>query len=494
MEQKRKYQPAGAGSMQNADKAGMNQQDKTQLDQHGKDWSSASKDYQTAKQNGNQAAMNDAMNRMEEAHRQAESIRNQNGYSGGNDGSEYIPIHQKNEWQDRLDKWFQDAKEQQRLETDYAVNQGVADLERAEEEAQREFQTQQDRNDRDERRALDNQALYMEARGDRGGIGHAQYGEIQAQAMSNRQAIHTARTQLTTETARQIADLRARGEFQKADALLKLSQTYLDRLTSLQQWQAEYDMSREQFNVRLDQWQKEFELQAGQVTGIYQGKPTYVAQREEQEMRAKTGMAALQMGIRPSPAQQTALGLTDQQIDAFLWQVRQNKTSGGSRGSGSSRGSRGSGGGGSSHKKPGKPQANTAAPQEKNWSLYEKLYAMGQQAGKPIDTEGEAYLALCEMGYNSSQAKQLARYYMEMIDNSTLEVWWEDETEKTAQKLVSGSGRDWIWVRNVGRMSLKEVAAGLRDSRTINGRTEHRILKETDKKGRTTYRLNPKWE
>lgn len=475
--------------MVNADRSGMSQGDKEQLYQRGEDWRNASKDYQTAKQNGDQAAMAEAQHRMDEAHKQAESIRNQNGYSGGNDGSAYIPLPEENKWKDQLDKWFQEAQEQQRLEADYAVNQGVADLERAEEEAQRQFQAQQDRNDRDEHRALDNHALYMEARGDRGGIGHAQYGEIQAQAMSNRQAIHTARTQLSTDTARQIADLRARGEFQKADALLKLSQTYLDRLTSLQQWQAEYNMSQEKFNAQLGQWQKEFDLQASQVTGTYQGRPTYAAQRQEQEMRAKTGMAALQMGIRPSPAQQEALGLTDQQIDAFLWEVKQKKYAANSKGSGGSRGS------GSSHKKKPETSKNDSAGQgNESWNVYQKIYAKGQLAGSPIETEEEAYAILCDMDYSTTEAKQLARYYEKLIRNSSLEVWWEKESRKSQQKPGNSGHRDWIWVRDVGRMSRSEVEAGMRDKRTIHGRTEYRILKETDRMGRTTYRLNPRWK
>ena len=44
-----------------------------------------------------------------------------------------------------------------------------------------------------------------------------------------------AQTKLSTDTARQIADLRAQGEFEKADALLELNQTYLSKLMEIQQ-------------------------------------------------------------------------------------------------------------------------------------------------------------------------------------------------------------------------------------------------------------------
>ena len=41
------------------------------------------------------------------------------------------------------------------------------------------YQTQRNQVDADESKALDNQVLYAEARGDRGGIGQSQYGSIQ---------------------------------------------------------------------------------------------------------------------------------------------------------------------------------------------------------------------------------------------------------------------------------------------------------------------------
>lgn len=326
------------------------------------------------------------------AHAEAEAIRNKYNYSGGADGSKVITTNRTDEearqqsyidvigeaskvgnkglsdaaanalknsltpevpevapvtsqlpdFTGLLNQWLETANKQNQNQIDYATQQGVKELERAEQDAQEQFQTQQNQIDVDEAKALDNQALYAEARGDRGGIGQAQYGQIQATAMTNRRAVNSARTKLSTDTARAIADLRAQGEFQKADAILQNAQTYLAKLTELQQWGAEYALSVEQFNAQLQQWQAEFDMQAKQ----WQTEFDYSVSWNDRQLLADQGMAMLSVGIRPSASQQQAMGYTDSQIDAYIAQYKLAQASGSkSGGSGGSGG--GTGGGGS---------------------------------------------------------------------------------------------------------------------------------------------------
>ena len=146
-------------------------------------------------------------------HQQAEAIRSKYGYSGGTDGSEYIQngsgglggtssglqggqtstlpespdlsglkelpeatkIPDAPDFTSLLDQWLESAKQQQESKIDYATQQGITELERAEQDAQQSFQTQRDQVDINEAKALDNQALYAERRGDKGGIGAVQY-------------------------------------------------------------------------------------------------------------------------------------------------------------------------------------------------------------------------------------------------------------------------------------------------------------------------------
>lgn len=163
-----------------------------------------------------------------------------------------------------LEEWKKAALEQSNGTIDFAVQQAILDLERALEDSKAQYKEQAEGVARDEMQALDNSALYAEMRGDKGGIGHSQYNEIQAAAAQNRLAVQQAQTKLSTDTARQIADLRAQGEFEKADKLLEITQTYLSQLMSLEQWQAEFGLSQKQFEASLMQWQKEYDMAVDQ--------------------------------------------------------------------------------------------------------------------------------------------------------------------------------------------------------------------------------------
>ena len=215
---------------------------------------------------------------------------------------------------------------------DRAVRQGVNELAQAERDAAEQFQTQQNQIDIDEARAKDNQALYAEVRGDRGGIGAAQYDSIMNTAARNRQAVNSARTRLASDTAREMAQLRAQGEFEKADALLGVTQQYLAQLMSLERWGMQYDLSVDQFNAQLAQWLAAYRMQLRQLD-ISQsqwqqqwefGQRQYADSQAEKERQIRAGAAQtiLGAGVMPSESQLAALGLTRQQARDYLTAVR----------------------------------------------------------------------------------------------------------------------------------------------------------------------------
>lgn len=231
--------------------------------------------------------------------------------------------------EDRLGQIKDAATEQSQQKIDYAVDKGVNDLERAKEDAALQYQTQRDQVSADEQKALDNQALYAQARGDNGGIGEAQYAAIQAAAAQNRQTVNTAQTKLSTDTARQIADLRAQGEFQKADELLSITQSYLSQLMQLEQWALSTNLSVDEFNTQIDEWVAQFnratqqmqietELSSAQLTGAFSdGTTTAAAQQYLNEALAAAGSAAMSMGLAPTAEQVAAMGLTAEQWDEY---------------------------------------------------------------------------------------------------------------------------------------------------------------------------------
>ena len=241
-------------------------------------------------------------------HNEAEKTRAGAGYSGGADGSMHIPLAQleidqaardllgsgahgaygaadsssggspsgypdtpEGRMQAIIDAWKQAAQDQANGQIDYATQQAIAELERALQDAQPQFKETAESISAEEQAALDNSALYAELRGDRGGIGQAQYNSIQNAAAQNRLAVQQAQTKLSTDTARQIADLRAQGEFEKADKALEITQQYLAQLLSLEQWAAEFNMTQEQFQASLSQWQAEYDMAMMQI-GIDQNR------------------------------------------------------------------------------------------------------------------------------------------------------------------------------------------------------------------------------
>ena len=241
-----------------------------------------------------------------------------------------------------LDAWRQAANKQATNQIDYAVNKGVNDLQRAEEDAKVKFQTQRNQVDADEARNLDNAALYAELRGDRGGIGQQQYSSVQNNAAQNRQTVNSAQVKLATDTQRQIADLRAQGEFQKADKLLEISQSYLQQLVSLEQWAAEYDLSAAQFNESVRQWEKEYELSVANLMGTYNGQQTLSARNAQASDLASAGKALLSAGILPSSEQAEAMGYTIPQLQLMLAQNQAGQSAGASGGGTYSSGASGS--------------------------------------------------------------------------------------------------------------------------------------------------------
>ena len=299
------------------------------------------------------------------------------------------------EIQDLLDKWMQTAIDQNNAKIDYNVQKAVEELERALADAQPQFKEQQEQVARDEMQSLDNSALYAEMRGDKGGIGKEQYSSIQNTAAQNSLAIAQAQTKLATDTQRQIADLRAQGEFEKANALLTITQNYLTQLAQIKQWAAEYNLSEEQFQESIRQFEKQFnedmrryglnyELNWASIFGQSpDGTPTYAAQQDELNRKINMGQALLGWGVMPTDDQLAAMGMTREQAQEILYNAQLQAASG-------------SGGGGDDDDTAGGDYVD----------VYSRMYGLG------LRTKEDAYAYLIANDYTDSEASNLASYYV----------------------------------------------------------------------------------
>lgn len=232
------------------------------------------------------------------------------------------------------------ARQQYNNQIDNSMNTNAAELNRAVADAQSQYQTQQNQVTANEMNALDNAALYAEARGDKGGIGYAQYNAIQNTAAQNRANISAAQTKLATDTARQISDLRAQGEFDKADKALELAQTYLSELRQIEEYAADYNLTVDQTNSAIDEWEHEFnratqefavstELSLAQLTGMFaNGLSTKEAYDTLQDNAAAMAIEMLKAGVEPTnlskdqlAALQSVYGMSESGINNYYKKV-----------------------------------------------------------------------------------------------------------------------------------------------------------------------------
>ena len=452
--------------------------------------------YETARKNGDvdgMIAANDGMNQVRNDYGlAAESARDDieymkgktNYYNWGREGSKVgggssgggsgggVGSGFSDEMKALLNAWKDQAQQQSNAQIDYAVNQAVAELERAEQDAQSQFKEQQEQIALDERQGMDNTALYAELRGDKGGIGKEQYSSVQNTAAQNRLAVSQAQTKLSTDTARQIEDLRAQGEFQKADAALEIAQNYLAQLISLEQWAAEYSLSTAQFQEAIRQWEAEFQasmdqfnanldLSKAELTGAFSdGTPTLSAKNQVTQQLASMGESLLSAGVMPTAEQLSAMGMTEAQAKEYLNILAMEKAQAAAQGSG------GTGNGG--NLSPGFSA-----------EVYQELYDTG------ILTEGDAYAALLAAGYSSTEAENIASYYMtwqrdreserKEQEQEQLRKQWEDEQAAYENATIDNSS---VLALGFGPLSSERLAElesqGVIQSYVENGKIKFR--------------------
>ena len=455
---------------------------------------------------------------MERAHAQAEAIRANYGYTGGTDGSQYLTLGAlgfaeetdfgeeergpargeasgKDEGKDEggdaggggaseydssglqalLDKWKEAALAQSDGKIDFAVAKAIVELERALLDAQPQFKEQAESIAKDEMQALDNSALYAEARGDKGGIGQSQYNEIQAAAAQNRLAVQQAQTKLSTDTARQIADLRAQGEFEKADKALEIAQTYLSKLIDIEMWAAEYNLSVSQFNASLEQWQAEFDLAMKQFeTSVEQWEQQFKVDTDlaygqlmgtlpstgELTLSGKNqlismGESLLSLGIMPSAEQLAAMGISEMQAQQIITAQQLEAASKGNGGSSST--GKGSG--------DGETEEETATSWEDLTSeeIWQELYNAGYTDSSNKDTIESV---LRDMGVQSGRVSAIASAFVD----DRYEAIKDHEAEVEAQNMAKFDAA------SVANLRLASVNYALLDSLIEAGIVEATVL------------------
>ena len=196
-----------------------------------------------------------------------------------------------------INQMYDAADRQIRDGINYETQSAADQLQRALRDAQPQYESAIAQQLLETKQAQDARALRNQINGDRGGIGSAQIDSIGNTGAKNREAIAQQQRQLATDTARQLADLRAQGKYQEASELLKSSQQRLSALYNEQ--------------VRLQQ-----------------------EESQKKEMLASLGSQYMSAGIMPSADMLAALGIDEATAQSYI-DVVNSGSGGGSGGSGS---------------------------------------------------------------------------------------------------------------------------------------------------------------
>jgi hypothetical protein len=195
---------------------------------------------------------------------------------------------------DSITQQYENYAKQQQNSIDYTTNKNINSAVRDYEDAVSDYRTNTQDLSTSMYQNMDNQALVSRANGQYGGMATASVGAVQSDYQAQRQALAREQQKLATDTLREVEDLRAQGEFDKADALLAANQQKFQALYEDAVRVDENQYSNNQWQTTLDREDAEIQRQQEQ---------------SDKEYLQQLGQAFLSAGAMPSTAMLEAMGL-----------------------------------------------------------------------------------------------------------------------------------------------------------------------------------------
>lgn len=384
------YRPLGSSGNDYASMVGMSDLDKAALDAAGQSWNKANAA-------GDQAGM-------DAAHRQAEAIRSQYGYSGGSDGSQYIPFGTSkkefsyssaptytSKYQSQIDELTEAILGRDPFEYNYLEDPN--------------YQQYEESYTRSGQRAMQDTLGQVAAR--TGGLASSYATTASQQTYDNYMAQLADKIPELRQAA--YAMYQDEGDTMRAnlDMLLALEQgDYAKYQDLLGQYNTDrnFDYGAFRDEVGDDRYNLEWNYNAGRdqiEDQRYEDETAWNREQYESETEYNRALEKAQtLAAAGDFSGYKDLGYTDEEIatlqatyDRAQAASRLSSGGGSSGSSGSSGGSSGSGSGSGSS------------------DIYSQMY----QAG--IRSEGDAYAWLLASGYNTTQAGKLAGYFTQWMES-----------------------------------------------------------------------------
>ena len=427
------YRPLDSSGNDYASMVGMSDLDKAALDAAGQSWNAANAA-------GDQAGM-------DAAHRQAETIRGKYGYSGGSDGSQYLPFGAStkkefsyssapsytSKYQDQIDELTEAILGRDPFEYNYLEDPN--------------YQQYEESYTRSGKRAMQDTLGQVAAR--TGGLASSYASTASQQTYDNYMAEladkipelrQAAYAMYMDELNNQRADL---------DMLLALEQGDYGRYQDLLgQYNTDRNFAYGQFRDEVgdDRYDLEFNYNAGRdqlEDQRYDDETAWNREQYEDETEYSRNLEKAQtLAAAGDFSGYLALGYSQEEVDRLQQTYDRaqaaSRLSGGGSGGNSGRGGNSGGSGGDSD--------------GGNSDIYTRMY----QAG--IRSEGDAYAWLLASGYNTTQAGKLAGYFTDWMESGGTGSGEEDSlTVKNQHGYDDDGDLDWIHIPGHGRFSTQEV-------------------------------------
>lgn len=386
------YRPLDSSGNDYASMVGMSDLDKAALDAAGQSWNAANAA-------GDQAGM-------DAAHRQAETIRGKYGYSGGSDGSQYLPFGAStkkefsyssapsytSKYQDQIDELTEAILGRDPFEYNYLEDPN--------------YQQYEESYTRSGKRAMQDTLGQVAAR--TGGLASSYASTASQQTYDNYMAEladkipelrQAAYAMYMDELNNQRADL---------DMLLALEQGDYGRYQDLLgQYNTDRNFAYGQFRDEVgdDRYDLEFNYNAGRdqlEDQRYDDETAWNREQYEDETEYSRNLEKAQtLAAAGDFSGYLALGYSQEEVDRL--QQTYDRAQAASRLS--------SGGGGANSGRGGNSGGSGGDSDGGNNDIYTRMY----QAG--IHSEGDAYAWLLASGYNTTQAGKLAGYFTDWMES-----------------------------------------------------------------------------
>ena len=386
------YRPLDSSGNDYASMVGMSDLDKAALDAAGQSWNAANAA-------GDQAGM-------DAAHRQAETIRGKYGYSGGSDGSQYLPFGAStkkefsyssapsytSKYQDQIDELTEAILGRDPFEYNYLEDPN--------------YQQYEESYTRSGKRAMQDTLGQVAAR--TGGLASSYASTASQQTYDNYMAEladkipelrQAAYAMYMDELNNQRADL---------DMLLALEQGDYGRYQDLLgQYNTDRNFAYGQFRDEVgdDRYDLEFNYNAGRdqlEDQRYDDETAWNREQYEDETEYSRNLEKAQtLAAAGDFSGYLALGYSQEEVDRL--QQTYDRAQAASRLS--------SGGGGGNSGRGGNSGGSGGDSDGGNSDIYTRMY----QAG--IRSEGDAYAWLLASGYNTTQAGKLAGYFTDWMES-----------------------------------------------------------------------------